>query len=80
MVGNNTPVFFVRDAIKFPDLIHSQKRNPATHMKDPNAFWDFLSLVPESLHQVRPLIHKSPDRSHKEYRSTINVAINKDMS
>lgn len=52
MVGNNTPVFFVRDAMKFPDLIHSQKRNPATHMKDPNAFWDFLSLVPESLHQV----------------------------
>ena len=52
MVGNNTPVFFVRDAIKFPDLIHSQKRNPQTHMKDPNAFWDFLSLVPESLHQV----------------------------
>lgn len=55
MVGNNTPVFFVRDALKFPDLIHSQKRNPQTHMKDPNAFWDFLSLVPESLHQVRPL-------------------------
>jgi catalase len=53
MVGNNTPVFFVRDALKFPDLIHSQKRNPQTHMKDPNAFWDFLSLVPESLHQVR---------------------------
>jgi hypothetical protein len=52
MVGNNTPVFFVRDAMKFPDLIHSQKRNPQTHMKDPNAFWDFLSLVPESLHQV----------------------------
>lgn len=52
MVGNNTPVFFVRDAAKFPDLIHSQKRNPQTHMKDPNAFWDFLSLVPESLHQV----------------------------
>ncbi|KAG0629652.1 hypothetical protein M758_1G119300 [Ceratodon purpureus] len=58
MVGNNTPVFFVRDAMKFPDLIHSQKRNPQTHMKDPNAFWDFLSLVPESLHQV--LITFSP--------------------
>jgi catalase len=53
MVGNNTPIFFVRDAIKFPDFIHSQKRNPQTHMKDPNAFWDFLSLVPESLHQVK---------------------------
>jgi catalase len=58
MVGNNTPVFFIRDGIKFPDLIHSQKRNPQTHMKDPNAFWDFLSLVPESLHQV--LITFSP--------------------
>jgi catalase len=53
MVGNNTPVFFVRDPLKFPDLIHSQKRNPQTHMKDPNAFWDFLSLVPETLHQVQ---------------------------
>lgn len=58
MVGNNTPVFFIRDALKFPDLIHSQKRNPQTHRKDPNAFWDFLSLVPESLHQV--LITFSP--------------------
>lgn len=47
------PIFFVRDAIKFPDFIHFQKRNPQTHMKDPNAFWDFLSLVPESLHQVK---------------------------
>lgn len=52
MVGNNTPIFFIRDALKFPDFIHSQKRNPQTHLKDPNAFWDFLSLVPESLHQV----------------------------
>lgn len=58
MVGNNTPVFFIRDGIKFPDLIHSQKRNPQTHMKDPNAFWDFLSLVPESLHQVYPCMYR----------------------
>jgi catalase len=56
MVGNNTPVFFVRDPLKFPDLIHSQKRNPQTHMKDPNAFWDFLSLVPETLHQVHTIL------------------------
>ncbi|MGZ4272383.1 MAG: catalase, partial [Solirubrobacteraceae bacterium] len=47
MVGNNTPVFFVRDPLKFPDFIHTQKRNPATNLKDPNAFWDFLSLTPE---------------------------------
>jgi catalase len=52
IVGNNTPTFFVRDPIKFPDLIHSQKRNPQTNCKDPNAVWDFFSLSPESLHQV----------------------------
>jgi len=52
MVGNNTPVFFIRDPIKFPDFIHTQKRNPATNLKDPDMFWDFLSLTPESIHQV----------------------------
>lgn len=52
LVGNNTPVFFVRDAIKFPDFIHTQKRNPKTHLKDHNAFWDFASLNPETLHQM----------------------------
>lgn len=52
MVGNNTPVFFIRDAIKFPDFVHTQKRNPQTHLKDANMYWDFLSLTPESIHQV----------------------------
>ena len=52
MVGNNTPVFFIRDPLKFPDFIHTQKRNPATNLKDANMFWDFLSLTPESIHQV----------------------------
>ena len=52
MVGNNTPVFFIRDPSKFPDFIHTQKRNPQTNMPDPNMFWDFLSLTPESCHQV----------------------------
>lgn len=52
MVGNNTPVFFIRDGIKFPDFIHTQKRNPITNLKDADAFWDFLSLTPESIHQV----------------------------
>eukprot|EP01017_Pseudomicrothorax_dubius_P004025 TRINITY_DN1071_c0_g1_i1.p1 TRINITY_DN1071_c0_g1~~TRINITY_DN1071_c0_g1_i1.p1 ORF type:complete len:492 (-),score=167.05 TRINITY_DN1071_c0_g1_i1:301-1776(-) len=52
MTGNNTPVFFIRDPIKFPDFIHTQKRNPQTNCKDANMFWDFLSLVPESVHQV----------------------------
>ena len=52
LVGNNTPVFFIRDSIKFPDLIHTQKRHPQTHLKDPDAKWDFWSLSPEALHQV----------------------------
>ncbi|MCM3125078.1 MULTISPECIES: catalase KatA [unclassified Mesobacillus] len=56
IVGNNTPVFFIRDAIKFPDFIHTQKRNPQTHLKDPNAVWDFWSLSPEALHQVTILM------------------------
>jgi catalase len=51
MVGNNTPIFFIRDPEKFPDFIHTQKRNPQTNLKDPDAFWDFASLVPESVHQ-----------------------------
>ncbi len=52
LVGNNTPIFFLRDPLKFPDFIHTQKRNPATNLKDPDMFWDFLSLTPESIHQV----------------------------
>jgi catalase len=52
MVGNNTPVFFIRDPLKFPDFIHTQKRHPQTNLKDSDMFWDFLSLVPESIHQV----------------------------
>lgn len=52
LVGNNTPVFFIRDAMKFPDFIHTQKRDPKTHLKNPTAVWDFWSLSPESLHQV----------------------------
>lgn len=52
LVANNTPIFFIRDPMLFPSFIHSQKRHPATHCKDPNAFWDFLSLRPESTHQT----------------------------
>lgn len=55
MVGNNTPVFFIRDPLKFPDFIHTQKRHPAKNTKDPDMFWDFLSLTPESIHQVTVL-------------------------
>jgi catalase len=52
MVGNNTPVFFIRDPLKFSDFIHSQKRLPDTGMRDAAMQWDFWSLSPESLHQV----------------------------
>jgi len=52
LVGNNTPIFFIRDPIFFPSFIHTQKRNPQTHLKDPDMFWDFISLRPETTHQV----------------------------
>jgi len=52
LVGNNTPVFFIKDPKKFPDFIHTQKRNPKTNCKDATMVWDYWSLNPESLHQV----------------------------
>ncbi|MFJ1600530.1 catalase [Streptomyces sp. NPDC088261] len=52
MVGNNTPVFFVRDPIKFQDFIHSQKRHPATGLRNNDMQWDFWTLSPESAHMV----------------------------
>ena len=52
LVGNNTPVFFVKDPKKFGDFIHTQKRDPHTNLKSPTMMWDFWSLNPESLHQV----------------------------
>ena len=56
LVGNNTPVFFIRDPYKFPDFIHTQKRHPRTNLRSPTAMWDFWSLSPESLHQVTILM------------------------
>ncbi|MFN2260886.1 MAG: catalase [Psychroflexus sp.] len=56
MVGNNTPVFFVRDGYKFPDFIRTQKRHPKTNLRSAEAMWDFWSLSPESLHQVTILM------------------------
>lgn len=55
LVGNNTPVFFVRDPYKFQQFIHTQKRHPHTHMRHMDMQWDFWSLCPESLHQVTVL-------------------------
>ncbi|ACX83472.1 catalase [Aggregatibacter actinomycetemcomitans] len=52
LVGNNTPVFFIRDPLKFPDFIHTQKRNPQTNLRDATAAWDFWSRHPESMHQI----------------------------
>jgi len=52
LVGNNTPIFFVRDPSKFADFIHSQKRMPETDLQSHNAMWDFWSLSPEAIHQV----------------------------
>jgi catalase len=52
LVGNNTPIFFVRDPSKFQDFIHSQKRMPGDDMRSNNAQWDFWSLSPEAIHQV----------------------------
>ena len=52
MVGNNTPVFFLRDPLKFPDLNHVVKRNPRTNMHSATDNWDFWTLLPEALHQI----------------------------
>lgn len=52
LVGNNTPIFFIRDPILFPSFLHTQKRNPVTNLKDANMYWDFITLRPESTHQV----------------------------
>lgn len=52
LVGNNTPVFFVRDPMKFSNFIHTQKRHPQTNLRNQDMQWDFWSLNPESLHQV----------------------------
>ena len=56
LVGNNTPVFFIRDAYKFPDFIRTQKRHPHSNLRSNTAAWDFWSLSPESLHQVTILM------------------------
>lgn len=82
MTGNNTPVFFIRDPIKFPDFIHSQKKDPRTNLKNANAAWDFWGLSPESTHQVSILMgdRGTPDgyRHMNGYSSHTFRWINKD--
>ncbi|MBA6314834.1 catalase [Cellulophaga baltica] len=55
IVGNNLPIFFIRDAIKFPDMVHSLKPSPETNKQDPNRFFDFFSHVPEATHMLTRL-------------------------
>lgn len=55
LAGNNTPMFFIKDPIKFPDFVHTQKRDPQTNLKSATMMWDFWSSAPESLHQVTML-------------------------
>ncbi|TDL22479.1 catalase [Rickenella mellea] len=68
-VFNNTPVFFLRDPAKFPHFIHTQKRDPQTHLKDPDMFWDYLSQNPESMHQVMILFSDrgTPNGYHRQH-------------
>ncbi len=56
LVGNNTPVFFLRDPLKFPDLNHAVKRDPRTNMRSAQNNWDFWTLLPEALHQITVLM------------------------
>lgn len=56
LVGNHLPVFFIRDAIKFPDMVHSLKPSPATNIQDPARYWDFMTLTPESTHMMTWLL------------------------
>ncbi len=56
IVGNNTPVFFLRDPIKFPDFVHSQKKNPRSDLPDPKAVYEFWAQSPQSLHQITILM------------------------
>jgi catalase len=56
LVGNNTPVFFLNDPMKFPDFVHSQKKNPVTNLPDPARMWEFWAHHPQSLHQMTILM------------------------
>ncbi|CAJ0558471.1 unnamed protein product, partial [Mesorhabditis spiculigera] len=82
LVGNNTPIFFIRDPIFFPSFIHTQKRNPQTHLKDPNAIFDFWGHRPEAIHQVMFLFSDrgTPDghRHMNGYGSHTFKLVNKD--
>lgn len=73
MVGNNTPIFFIRDGVKFPTFIHTQKRNPRTNLKDATMFWDFLSSNQESIHQVMYLFSDRGTPVSFRYQNTYSA-------
>ncbi len=74
LVGNNLPVFFIRDAIKFPDMVHAFKPAPDTNIPDDNRFWDFISLTPESTHMISWLF--SDRGTVKSYRTMEGFGVN----
>jgi catalase len=74
LVGNNLPVFFIRDAIKFPDVIHSLKPDPVTFRQEPGRIFDFMSLTPESLHMLTFLF--SPRGIPSDYRHQQGFGVN----
>ncbi len=70
-VGNNLPVFFIRDAIKFPDVIHSLKPDPRTNIQDPDRYWDFMSLSPETTNMLMHLFtDEGIPASYREMRGS----------
>nr|CAH7746487.1 unnamed protein product [Callosobruchus chinensis] len=73
LVGNNTPIFFIRDPALFPHFIHTQKTNPQTNLRDTNMFWDFISLRQECTHQTMLLFaDRGKDRVIEIEISTVN--------
>jgi catalase len=74
LVGNNLPVFFIRDAIKFPDVIHALKPDPVTFRQEPNRIFDFMSLTPESMHMLTWLF--SPRGIPKDFRHMDGFGVN----
>ena len=74
LVGNNLQVFFIRDAIKFPDVIHSLKPDPITFRQEPNRIFDFMSQTPESMHMLTWLF--SPRGIPKNYRHMDGFGVN----
>ena len=74
LVGNNLPVFFIRDAIKFPDVIHALKPDPVTFRQEPNRIFDFMSLTPESMHLLTWLF--SPRGIPKDHRHMDGFGVN----